>query len=330
MQKLVQMTGATLVAAGALGIILAPFIGASLFDTLWGVEPLAYLSVVLIVIGLTGISTSFLLPHLTKDRMNGDQADPIASGHWSEITQQYFELFHHDLSRPLTRILGRERELRAVLQASGEEMDHAVTELLDEIEGQVPDFRLMMSNIQVLVQLEARDAPAALQTVEPAELIRKIVDRYGPVAASSGKEITWWAEPSEFGIVYADSSSIEHVVTNLTDNAIRFAESHVEIKLTKNPTHFLVRIWDDGPGIASQYIQHIFDRGWTPATARREEKTSSGLGLFIARTLARRFGGELSIESVVAPDPDHHTAFLLSLPLGVPGGEVAPRGTPSS
>ena len=61
--------------------------------------------------------------------------------------------------------------------------------------------------------------------------------------------------------------------------------------------------------------RHLFDRGWTPEVARREEKVSSGLGLFIARTLARRFAGDLTIESVAGPDPDHHTEFLLSLPL---------------
>ena len=103
-------------------------------------------------------------------------------------------------------------------------------------------------------------------------------------------------------------------MTNLVDNAVRFATGHVEIRLTKNPTHFFIRVWDDGPGIASHYLQHIFDRGWTPEVVRREEKSSSGLGLFIAQTLAGRCRGELTVESESAPDPNHHTAFLLSLP----------------
>jgi two-component system heavy metal sensor histidine kinase CusS len=193
-----------------------------------------------------------------------------------------------------------------------------VKDLLDEIEKQTPNFRLMLSNIQVLVQLESPEEPARLQPVEPSELIRRIVDRYTSLAAEANKEITWWSEPSEFGIVYSDSAAIEHIVTNLVDNAVRFATSQVEVKLTKNPSHFFIRVWDDGPGVAPQYTPHIFDRGWTPEVARREEKSSSGLGLFIARTLAQRAGGELTVESVVAPEPDHHTALLLGLPLRVP------------
>ena len=83
----------------------------------------------------------------------------------------------------------------------------------------------------------------------------------------------------------------------------------------ENPTHFFIRVWDDGPGIPRHYVQHIFDRGWTPEVTRGEQKTSSGLGLFIAQTLAKQCGGELTASSVELPDPKHQTAFLLSLPL---------------
>ena len=306
-QNVARVVGGLVVLSGVVFIILAPFIGEDLFDTLLGVEPLAYIGAVLVIPGLLGRKGS---PRAAHEE---------AVGEWSQLTQQYFDLFHHDLGRPLRRILGKERELRAIQESSGSVTDPAVKELLDEIERQAPNFRLMMSNIQVLVQLEAPNPPAQLQAVEPTEVVRRIVDRYIPVAVESQKEITWWSEPAEFGIVYSDGSAIEHIVTNLVDNAVRFATTHVEIKITKNPSHFFIRIWDDGPGIAPQYMQHIFDRGWTPEVARREEKSSSGLGLFIARTLANGYGGQLTMESVATPDQNHHTAFLLSLPLREPG-----------
>ena len=241
--------------------------------------------------------------------------DSIAE-RWAQVTQQYFDLFDHDLGRPLRRISGKERELRAILQASEKAADPNVEALLDEIEIQTPNFRLMMSNIQVLVQLESPNGSIRCQPVEPSEVVRKIVDRYTTVAEQANKEITWWCEPSEFGLVYSDGSAIEHIVTNLVDNAVRFATSHIEVKLTRNPSHFFVRVWDDGPGIAPQYVRHVFDHGWTPEMARREEKSSSGLGLFIVQTLAKRWQGDVTLESVFGPGPDHHTAFLLGLPMG--------------
>ncbi|MDE0825034.1 MAG: HAMP domain-containing sensor histidine kinase [Dehalococcoidia bacterium] len=312
--KPLKISGGVIALAGVILLILAPFLGKNFFDLLWAVEPFTYLGGVLMVLGLGMTATTYVgtawLRRNSYQVINGQNG-----GHsWSETTLQYFQLFDHDLGRPLRRIAGKERELRAVMQANPGTADAGVIDLLDEIERQTPNFRLMMSNIQVLIQLESPESDDELLPVEPNELIRRIADRYTPVAAEAGKEITWWSEPSELGLVYANTNAIEHIVTNLVDNAVRFAGTHVEVKLTKNPTHFFVRVWDDGPGIGTQYVPHLFDRGWTPEVVRREEKSSSGLGLFIARSLARQSGGDLTVESDDSPDGEHHTAFLLSLP----------------
>ena len=297
-------------------LILAPLIGDSLFGKLWGVEPFTYIGMIILAVGLGVAGASYVVPAaIGRWRGDGREKD-LVDQQWSQVTQRYFDLFDHDLSRPLRRILGKQRELRAVLQANGDAGSPGVNELLDEIERQAPNFRLMISNIRVLVQLEGPNNLERSEPVEASEVVRKIVDRYTPVAAELNKEITWWSEPQEFGIVYSDSSAIEHIVVNLVDNAVRHASNRVELKLSKNSSHFFVRIWDDGPGIAASYLPHIFDHGWTPEVARREEKSSSGLGLFIARSLAKNFGGDITVESASAPDSDRHTAFLLGLPLG--------------
>ena len=308
----VKISSGVIVLVGIMLLILAPLIGDKVFTSLWALEPLTYIGSVLIIAGL-GLAMAI---YVCAQRL---QPVPGTNGHhndnsWSETTLQYFQLFDHDLGRPLRRIAGKERELRAVLQATPGEPDVGVIDLLDEIERQTPNFRLMMANIQVLIQLESPNSIDPLQPVEPTEIVRRIADLYTAVAAESGKEITWWSEPTEMGLVYANSNAIEHIVTNLVDNAVRFAGTHVEVKLSNNPSHFFVRVWDDGPGIGAQYLQHLFDRGWTPEVVRREEKSSSGLGLFIARSLARKSGGDLTVETNDHADGDHHTAFLLSLP----------------
>ena len=309
----IKISGGVIALGGVLCLILAPLIGDNLSDSLWVLEPLTYLGGALLIAGLGVAVASYAGAERQSRSLNGSNGHQVGNS-WSETTLQYFQLFDHDLGRPLRRIAGKERELRAVMQALPETADAGVIDLLDEIERQTPNFRLMMSNIQVLIQLESPDYDEELQPVEPTEVIRRIADLYTAVAAEAGKEITWWSEPSELGLVYANSSAIEHIVTNLVDNAVRYAGTHVEVKLTKNPTHFFVRVWDDGPGIGQQYLQHLFDRGWTPEVVRREEKTSSGLGLFIARSLARQCGGDLTVETNDNADSDHHTVFLLSLP----------------
>ncbi len=310
-----RLLGTVVLALGAAGMALAPFVGDAMFARIWGIEPLTYVGAALVILGLAVTTLSYFVSELLRSRRQAADEETRFAERWTQVTQQYFDLFNHDLGRPLRRILGKEREIREQLQAMGADVPPSVRELLDEIEEQTPSFRLMMSNMQVLIELETPITGENLHAVEPVEVVRRIVDRYGLVAADASKQIVWWSEPTDFGIVYSDSSAIEHIVTNLVDNTVRYAESFTEIGLTRDESNFHIRVWDDGPGIAARYLPYLFDRGWTPEVARHEERTTSGLGLFIAHTLAKRYGGDLAVESTIAPDPDHHTCFMVTLPL---------------
>jgi two-component system sensor histidine kinase BaeS len=170
----------------------------------------------------------------------------------------------------------------------------------------------------VLVDLEDETAAPTIEPVDAAAIVRNVSDRYMPIARERGLDLVWWCEPSEFGLVYGDGSALDHVITNLVDNATKFAEGHIEISLTRTDSSYLVRVWDDGSGIAESHLAHVFDRGWTPELSARSEKQSSGLGLFIASSLSERCGGELLVESKLANGAStsgHHTTFTLSLPL---------------
>ena len=323
---LVRLVGVLILVFGLANLVMAPVVGAAMFAHLWGVEPMTYMGAALAILGLAITTLAYLVSDMVRSRRQTADQERRFAERWTQVTQQYFDLFNHDLGRPLRRILGKERELREQIQSAGSEISQSVRELLDEIEEQTPSFRLMMSNIQVLIELETPNTGATLHAVEPAEVVRRIVDRYSLVAADANKQIVWWSEPTEFGIVYCDSSAIEHIVTNLVDNTVRYAESFAEIGLTRDEKNFYIRVWDDGPGIASRYLPYLFDRGWTPEVARREERTSSGLGLFIAHTLAKRYDGDLTVESITEPDPDHHTAFSLTLPLHSKSAQ--PQGEP--
>ncbi len=300
---------------GMILVITAPILGRRLSDNLWAVEPISYVAVVIIICGLFIITMSYGISGILRRKTTPYSSDSELISDWVSLTQQYFELFQHDLGRPLRRILGKEREVRSTIDFSDRELYQGVVELLDEIEGQAPNFRLMMSNVQVLIQMETPVEDLALEPVEPLEIVRRIVDRYTFVATDGNKEITWWSDPDDFGIVYCDASAIEHIVTNVVDNAVRYADKRIEIKLIREGFEFRIKVWDDGCGIPEEYRTHIFDRGWTPELAKREERTTSGLGMFIAKTLSQRYGGDLSVQSLVGDKAEHFTEFTLTLPI---------------
>ena len=295
---------------GLLLIIASPVFGDNATDDLWLIEPIAYVGGILLTVGALVVA----IITVANERSNGT-TPASSSQEWSRLTREYFDVFGHDLGRPLRRILGRARDARVRLDESGREPDPVLLEMIDEIEQQAPTFRLMVSNVQVLIELENPEADPELEAIDPARVIRNIVDRYSAIAAERGAEITWWSEPAEFGVVYADAAALDHVVTNLVDNAVKHVNEHIEIRLTRNPTHFFVRVWDDGAGIPSSYLPHLFDRGWTPEAAGRQERSSSGLGLFIARSLVHRLDGDITVESTTEPVEGHHTEATVMLPL---------------
>ena len=179
---------------------------------------------------------------------------------------------------------------------------------------QAPNFRLMMSNIRVLIQLEAPDASFEPQPVEVSEVVRPHHRPLQPRRRRREQVHNMVGGTRRISHRLFGQRRIEHIVTNLVDNAIRFARSQVEVGLTRKDSRFSIHVWDDGEGVAAHYRPHVFDRGWTPAVARHEEKTSSGLGLYIAHTLSTRYGGDLTIESATSTGPDDNTAFVLTLP----------------
>jgi len=295
---------------GIILIISSPFIGDDLSpNSLWWVEPIAYLGASIFIIGCLVL---YFINYF-YDKKNEDNKNTKS---WGKVTQDYFDTFAHDMGRPLRRILGKEREVRAVINETGSKVPRMVTELIDEIEQQSPNFRLMIENVRVLVDLENPNAKPSSEPVEPSSVIRNITDRYIYVGKEKGVDLVWWADPSDFGIVFGDASALDHIVTNIVDNATKFANNQIEISLTKDEKYYIVKVWDDGKGIEKSYLPHIFNRGWTPELAARSEKQSSGLGLFIADSLTTFCGGTLDVKSTFSKTSDDKgTTFILRLPL---------------
>ena len=112
-----KVSGGLVVFSGIILLILAPIIGDNLFNFLWGVEPLTYLGTILLLVGLGLVAGSYVIPslisrldgrHSSDGSEPGDGAEPrTVEQQWSQVTQRYFDLFDHDLSRPLRRILGK-------------------------------------------------------------------------------------------------------------------------------------------------------------------------------------------------------------------------------
>ena len=150
------------------------------------------------------------------------------------------------------------------------------------------------------------------------ELLDDLLASYGPMAATARLQLCLEpdAGPPQVPpqqLVRGQPEQLQRLFTNLLLNAMRFSPAGGVVRLQVKRQGGLLRIAviDAGPGIAVQHRQDVFERFWSQGGAAAAGSGSpSGLGLPIARAIARRHGGEVSL---AAAEPGH-CAFVVELP----------------
>lgn len=106
---------------------------------------------------------------------------------------------------------------------------------------------------------------------------------------------------SEFKEIYATtiSSKLEQVLVILLDNAMKYSESGIQIIITREANEIFIGVKDQGAGISSEHLPHVFERFYRVDSSRARKTGGNGLGLSIARTLVESLGGKLEIQSEV-------------------------------
>ncbi len=120
------------------------------------------------------------------------------------------------------------------------------------------------------------------------------------------------------GALYGNPHQIERVIANLLENALRYTPrgGSVSIELRRHGADLQVVVRDSGVGIAPEHLKRIFERFWRADPVRSPE--GSGLGLPIARALARRHGGEVTVTSRMG----RGSTFVASFPLRPPATRI--------
>jgi len=121
------------------------------------------------------------------------------------------------------------------------------------------------------------------------------------------RHVTLVSEPSRQVPAHGDSRGVIQILVNLLGNAVRHSPEGSTVTITFDRSDGFARahVADQGPGIASEDQQRIFERGESAGNAG-----GSGLGLAIARRLAQSMGGDVSLESELGQG----ARFTLSLP----------------
>ena len=220
----------------------------------------------------------------------------------------------HDIKTPLTVILGYLEMLRLERgkdAANDEDATNAGDATLEKVEAKAKQVAELINQFFTLAKLEAGDMKLEEERLEIGELCRENVLGFYDVLSQKDYEVDI-SIPEEKICVRGDRNGIERILYNLLSNAIRYGGEGKYLGMALRQEEGMVRIdvIDKGRGIPKEAAPYVFDRLYTGEDSRNREIQGNGLGLTIARNLARQMGGDIILSS----QPGVRTVFTVKLP----------------
>ena len=235
----------------------------------------------------------------------------------------------HELRTPLASIRGYTELIRR--EGADADLPEEATYALERVHSESVRMTALVEDLLLLARL---DAGRELRR-EEVDLVGLLVDTVAD-ARAAGPDHDWQldlavleppadATPEEAEdflpeppLVIGDEARLRQVVVNLLANARVHtpAGSHVTTTLAREGDTLIVRIHDDGPGIAPEVRDRLFERFARGDSSRERRTGSTGLGMSIALAIVQSHGGSIDVDSSTAPE-DHGTTFSIRLPAAV-------------
>ncbi len=223
----------------------------------------------------------------------------------SALRADFVALVSHELRAPMASVIGSARTLQQRWRELKPDQRESFLALIADETGRLAD---LITDVLDTSRIEAGTFGYTFTDVDVGVLVEDSV-----ATASVGlDEVTLRAEVEDgLPSVRGDRDRLRQVLTNLIDNAVKYSPAGAEVEVRVYPENSQVRIdvRDEGPGIAKADQRLIFEK-FSRGKAAGAGKPGTGLGLFIARSIAEAHGGSLDVWST----PNRGATFTLALP----------------
>jgi two-component system, OmpR family, phosphate regulon sensor histidine kinase PhoR len=226
------------------------------------------------------------------------------------LRREFVANVSHELRTPVTTIRSAAETLHLTLET---DLGMAA-KFTDIIDRNATRLQTLVEDLLDLSRIESRKYSLSLVPVRLGEFFQNIARLQEELAQK--RRVTVKIEvPDGLPPVRADRNALERVLTNLVDNAIKYAGEGRQVVLRAEPSagQLLVSVIDNGPGIEERHLSRIFERFYRVDAGRSRDVGGTGLGLSIVKHLVESMGGSVGVESQVG----RGTQFLVRLPLAV-------------
>ncbi|MBM2848379.1 MAG: hypothetical protein HW418_1321 [Anaerolineales bacterium] len=224
-----------------------------------------------------------------------------------ENYRQAIYLLSHEFSTPLQTILTCLSNLTNAPRP-GQEWDRNHSLAVEEARR----LGKMVTDMRLLAHLETKGA-ITLQPVNMGAVIKSALMKYGDWAEAASANIQYEG-PERLPPVLGDRAQLTHVMENLIDNALKYRRPDIHPKVIVNATvnndRLYIRVSDNGRGIATEDLPHIFNPTFRSPEASISRKQGSGLGLAIIKHIIEQHKGEITVRSHLG----EYTVFSFWLP----------------
>ena len=211
----------------------------------------------------------------------------------------------HDLKTPLTSIVAYLSMLQSHPELSEAERSKYTGISLEKA------IRLgkLIEEFFEITKFNAQDIVLEKTELNLSRMLEQIADEmYG---VFQEKRLECQVEAAEDVIVPADPDKLARVFDNLMRNAVAYCdrETTIHIQVSQDKDNAKIVFINEGPKIANDKLQHIFEKFFRADNSRSSETGGAGLGLAIAREIVELHGGQIQAQS-----DDQETRFIVSLP----------------
>ena len=219
------------------------------------------------------------------------------------LKSTFISIISHELRTPVALIKGYVSTLRRDDANWDREI---VDNSLEVIEEEADHLTSLIEDLLDASRLQSGGISIKRSDVNIPEMVKHLVERFS--SQTSTHHISTDFSP-DFPIILADENRIRQVISNLITNSIKYApQGEIKISGQVRPNQVIISVSDDGPGIDSTDLPHVFDRFYRAPRSVRETK-GAGLGLYLARAIIEAHGGRIWVES------KNHTGAQISFSL---------------
>jgi signal transduction histidine kinase len=224
----------------------------------------------------------------------------------SALRADFVSLVSHELRSPMAAVIGAARTLQERWRSLSPDQREAFLALIGD---ETQRLAALIGDVLDTSRIEAGTFTYRFTDIDLSALV---VDVVGTVAVGQDEVRVRADVPEALPPIRGDAERLRQVLTNLVDNAVKYspAGDEVAVRARRENGRVLIEVADNGPGIPHDQQRLIFEK-FGRADVPGGSKPGTGLGLFIARSIAEAHGGTLDVRS----RPNGGTTFTLALPL---------------